>query len=174
MISQDIINPNEMYKYDDSDMISMCRSSEGFSRDIMERIDNRQLLKVAKSEPVNGFENPEQIFKIDKEKLAKAEEEISEDFGLDRNYVILNVSEYPSFDEMKTWVSFGENLYHLNEISSIVGALSSARFNSADIALYVPKEDMKKINRLKLDNYIDLPERVNKFDTIHFEQSTLF
>jgi len=111
---------------------------------------------------------------IEKEKLAKAEEEISEDFGLDRNYVILNVSEYPSFDEMKTWVSFGENLYHLNEISSIVGALSSARFNSADIALYVPKEDLGKINRLKLDNYIDLPERVNKFDTIHFEQSTLF
>ena len=58
MISQDIVNPNEMYKYDDSDMISMCRSSEGFSRDIMERIDNRQLLKVARSEPVNGFENP--------------------------------------------------------------------------------------------------------------------
>ena len=104
----------------------------------------------------------------------KAEDEISEDFGLDRNYVILNVSEYPSFDEMKTWVSFGENLYHLNEISSIVGALSSARFNSADISLYVPKEDLKKINRFKLDNYIDLPERVNKFDTIHFEQSTLF
>ena len=169
-----IVNPNEMYKYDDADMISMCRSSAGFSRDIMERIDNRQLLKVAKSEPVNGFEKPEQIFKIEKEKLAKAEEEISEDFGLDRNYVILNVSEYPSFDEMKTWVSFGENLYHLNEISSIVGALSSARFNSADIALYVPKEDLDKINRLKLDNYIDLPERVNKFDTIHFEQSTLF
>ena len=42
------------------------------------------------------------------------------------------------------------------------------------IALYVPKEDLDKINRLKLDNYIDLPERVNKFDTIHFEQSTLF
>ena len=55
-----------------------------------------------------------------------------------------------------------------------MGALSSARFNSADIALYVPKEDLGKINRLKLDNYIDLPERVNKFDTIHFEQSTLF
>ena len=154
MISQDIVNPNEMYKYDDADMISMCISSEGFS--------------------VNSFEKPEQIFKIEKEKLTKAEEEISEDFGLDRNYVILNVSEYPSFDEMKTWVSFGENLYHLNEISSIVGALSSARFNSADISLYVPKEDLKKINRFKLDNYIDLPERVNKFDTIHFEQSTLF
>ena len=69
MIHQDIINPNEMYKYDDSDMISMCRSSEGFSRDIMERIDNRNLLKVAKSEQVSNFEKPEQIFKIEKEKL---------------------------------------------------------------------------------------------------------
>ena len=174
MIHQDIINPNEMYKYDDSDMISMCRSSEGFSRDIMERIDNRNLLKVAKSEQVSNFEKPEQIFKIEKEKLLKAEEEISEDFGIERNYVILNLPEYPRFDEMKTWVSFGEKLYHLNEISSIVGALSSARFNSPDICLYIPKEDLEKVNRLKLDNYIDLPERVNKFDTIHFEQSTLF
>ena len=174
MISQDILNPNEMYKYDDADMISMCRSSEGFSRDIMERIDNRNLLKVAKSEPINGFENPEKIFKIEKDKLTKAEEEISEDFRVDRNYVILSLPEYPRFDEMKTWVSFGENLYHLNEISSIVGALSSARFNSADICLYVPKEDKDKLNRFKLDNYLDLPERINKFDTIHFEQSKLF
>ena len=168
MISQDIINPNEMYKYDDSDMISMCRSSEGFSRDIMQRIDNRNLLKVAmkvaKSEAVNSFDTPEKIFKIEKDKLHKAEEEISEDFNLDRNYVILSIPEYPRFDEMKTWVSFGENLYHLNEISSIVGALSSARFNSADICLYVPKEDLGKLNRLKLDHYIDLPERVKKFD----------
>ena len=155
-------------------MISMCRSSEGFSRDIMERIDNRQLLKVAKSEAVNSFESPEKIFKIEKDKLAKAEEEISEDFGLDRDYVIINLPEYPSFDEMKTWVSVGENLYHLNEISSIVGALSSARFNIPDICLYVPKEDLDKIKRLKLENYIDLPEKVNKFDTIHFEQSKLF
>jgi HD superfamily phosphohydrolase len=121
-----------------------------------------------------SIKTPEKIFKIDKEKLYKAEEEISEDFNLDRDYVILSLPEYPRFDEMKTWVSLGENLYHLNEISSIVGALSSARFNSADICLYVPKEDKEKLNRLKLDNYIDLPEKVNKFDTIHFEQSKLF
>ena len=139
----------------------------------MQRIDNRNLLKVAKSEAVNSFDTPEKIFKIEKDKLHKAEEEISEDFNLDRNYVILSIPEYPRFDEMKTWVSFGENLYHLNEISSIVGALSSARFNSADICLYVPKEDLGKLNRLKLDHYIDLPERVKKFDTIHFEQSKL-
>ena len=75
---------------------------------------------------------------------------------------------------MKTWVSFGENLYHLNEISSIVGALSSARFNSPDICLYVPKEDLEKTKRIKLENYLDLPEEVRRYDTIHFNQSKLF
>ena len=174
MIQQDILNPNEMYKYDDADMISMCRNSEGFSRDIMERIDNRQLLKVAKSIQVNRFENPEKIFKIDKNDLLKAEEEISQDYNIERDYLIINLPEYPSFDEMKTWVSLGDKLYHLNEISSIVGALSSARFNSPDICLYVPKEDLDKTKRIKLENYLDLPEEVNKFDTIHFDQSKLF
>ena len=38
--------------------------------------------------PTNTQIKPEQIFKIEKEKLTKAEEEISEDFGLDRNYVL--------------------------------------------------------------------------------------
>ena len=174
MIHQDILNPKEMYKYDDADMISMCRNSEGFSRDIMERIDNRRLLKVAKSIPVNRFENPDKIFKISKEELLKAEEEISQDFNIDRNYLIINLPEYPRFDEMKTWVSFGDKLYHLNEISSIVGALSSARFNSPDICLYVPKEDLEKTKRIKLENYLDLPEEVRRYDTIHFNQSKLF
>ncbi len=174
MIHQDILNPKEMYKYDDADMISMCRSSEGFSRDIMERIDNRRLLKVAKSIQVNRFENPEKIFKIEKKELEKAEEEISQDFNIDRNYLIINLPEYPSFDEMKTWVSLGEQLYHLNEISSIVGALSSARFNSPDICLYVPKEDLEKTKRIKLENYLDLPDEVKRYDTIHFNQSKLF
>ena len=175
MIHQDILNPKEMYKYDDADMISMCRSSEGFSRDIMERIDNRRLLKVAKSIQVNRFENPEKIFKIEKKELEKAEEEISQDFNIDRNYLIINLPEYPSFDEMKTWVSLGEQLYHLNEISSIVGALSSARFNSPDICLYVPKEDLEKTKRIKLENYLDLPEiDREKFHGIHYDQIKLF
>jgi len=174
MINEKILDQKEMYKYDDADIISMCRQSEGFSKEIMERIDNRNLLKRAKTQRVNEFAEPEKIFKIEKKTLLKAEEEISEDFRLDRNYVILNLPEYPSFDEMKTLVSLGDKLYHLNEISSIVGALSSARFNSPDICLYVPKEDLDKIKRIKLENYIDLPEKANKFDTIHTDQARLF
>ena len=173
MINQDNLDPKDMYKYDDSDMISMCRHSEGLSREMMEKIDNRNLLKRAKVLPANLFEEPEKIFKIEKEDLLKAEEEISEDFNLNRDYTILNIAEYPRFEEMKTLVEFGDKLYHLSEISSIVDALNNARFNSSDLCLFVDKEDVEKVRRLKIENYLDLPETTRKYDTIHTDQVRL-
>ena len=173
LINQDNLDPKDMYKYDDSDMISMCRHSEGLSREMMEKIDNRNLLKRAKVLPANLFEEPEKIFKIEKEDLLKAEEEISEDFNLNRDYTILNIAEYPRFEEMKTLVEFGDKLYHLSEISSIVDALNNARFNSSDLCLFVDSEDVEKVRRLKIENYLDLPETTRKYDTIHTDQVRL-
>ena len=173
LINQDNLDPKDMYKYDDSDMISMCRHSEGLSREMMEKIDNRNLLKRAKVLPANLFEEPEKIFKIEKEDILKAEEEISEDFNLNRDYTILNIAEYPRFEEMKTLVEFGDKLYHLSEISSIVDALNNARFNSSDLCLFVDKEDIEKVRRLKIENYLDLPETTRKYDTIHTDQVRL-
>ncbi|MCQ2977740.1 MAG: HD domain-containing protein [archaeon] len=174
LINDGHVDSKDMYKYDDGDMVSLCRRTEGLANEYMERLDNRRLLKVSHSAPVNLFENPEALFKIEKEKLTKAEEEISEDFGIDKDYIILDIPDYPHFDEMKTLVSFGDKLYNLNEISSIVGALSSARFNSPDICLYVSKEDKDKLKRFKFENYLDLPEMVNKLDSIHVNQARLF
>lgn len=174
LINDGQVDSKDMYKYDDGDMVSLCRRTEGLANEYMERLDNRRLLKVSHSAPVNLFENPEALFKIEKEKLTKAEEEISEDFGIDKDYIILDIPDYPHFDEMKTLVSFGDKLYNLNEISSIVGALSSARFNSPDICLYVSKEDKDKLKRFKFENYLDLPEMVNKLDSIHVNQARLF
>ena len=173
LINQDNLDPKDMYKYDDSDMISMCRHSEGLSREMMEKIDNRNLLKRAKVLPANLFEEPEKIFKIEKDDLLKAEEEISEDFNLNRDYTILNIAEYPRFEEMKTLVEFGDKLYHLSEISSIVDALNNARFNSSDLCLFVDSEDVEKVRRLKIENYLDLPETTRKYDTIHTDQVRL-
>ena len=173
LINQDSLDPKDMYKYDDADMISICRHSEGLSREMMEKIDNRNLLKRAKVLPVNLFEEPEKIFKIEKEDILKAEEEISEDFNLNRDYTILNIAEYPRFEEMKTLVEFGDRLYHLSEISSIVDALNNARFNSSDLCLFVDSEDVEKVRRLKIENYLDLPETTRKYDTIHTDQVRL-
>jgi len=182
LFNENVVKSEEIYKYDDSDMICICRNvdeneSEGlkFVKDIINRLDNRNLLKNVSSTSLNQFEKPQEVFEIDKKTLNKCEKEIGEDKGIDKDYVILNIPEYPRFDEMKTQVAVGEELFHLSEISSIVKALQTARFNYPDICLYVPKEDRDKFKNFKLEDYLDLPEKSkNKFDTIHVQQSKLF
>ncbi|MDR2874114.1 MAG: HD domain-containing protein [Methanobrevibacter sp.] len=174
LVEKKLIKDNCMYKYDDTDIISICRNSDGFIKDIITRLDNRNLLKSVSSTRLNEFVNPNDVYKIEDKIISKCEKEISEDFKMDKEYVIINIPEYPKFSEMKTQVAFGEKLFHLSEISSIVGALKDARFNYPDICLYVPKEERNKLKKFKLENYLDLPEKAeNKFNTLHTYQSKL-
>jgi HD superfamily phosphohydrolase len=175
-IDNKILTDKKMYEYDDYDIINIYRNEEGYIKDIINRLDNRNLFKTLSSIRLNQFENPQEIFNnIKKKDLRKAEEEISEKYDLDKNYVFLNIAEYPKFDEMKTQVFDGEEIYHLSEISSIVAALKTARFNYPDISLYIPKEYGDKIERFRFEDYLNLPEIAKgKFDKIHMRQAKLF
>ena len=174
-IDLNIINEKDIYKYDDNDIIALFRNCDNeFVNDIMFRLDNRHIPKRVKTIRLDTFKTPEKMYKIESKNLRKAEEEISEDYNIDKNYIFINIAEYPRFDEMKTQVKVDEKLYPLTEISNIISALSKARFNIPDISVYVPKEDMEKINKLKIENYLDLPEiNREKYHGIHFDQITL-
>ena len=171
-----MLDEHEIYKYDDSDITSMFRNSENeYVRDIMFRLDNRIIPKRVKTIRLNNFKYPEKMYKIKAEELRKAEAEIAEDYDLDKDYVFINIAEYPRFDEMKTQVSVDEKLYPLTEISNIIGALSKARFNIPDISVYVPEDEKYKFDKLKLENYLELPEiDREKFHGIHYDQIKLF
>ncbi len=175
-INEGIIEEREIYKYDDSDITATFRHCENkYTNDIMNRLDNRILPKRVKTIRLDNFKFPEKMYKIETEKLRKAEEEIADDYGLDKDYVFINIAEYPRFDEMKTQVSVDGKLFPLTEISNIIGALSKARFNIPDISVYVPEEYREKFNKLKLEHYIDLPEiDREKFHGIHYDQIKLF
>ena len=163
-----IIDEHEIYRYDDSDITSMFRN-------IMFRLDNRIIPKRVKTIRLDNFKYPEKMYKIKAEELRKAEAEIAEDYDLDKDYVFINIAEYPRFDEMKTQVSVDEKLYPLTEISNIIGALSKARFNIPDISVYVPEDEKYKFDKLKLENYLELPEiDREKFHGIHYDQIKLF
>ena len=170
------INENDMYKYDDADIISLFRTSnDEIVRDMINRLDNRIIPKRVKTIRLDNFKNPEKLYKIDQKALRKAEEEIAEDFDMDKNYVFINIAEYPRFDEMKTQVNVDEKLYPLTEISNIIGALSKARFNIPDISIYIPIEEKERFDKLKLNHYLDLPEvDREKFHGIHYDQIKLF
>ena len=171
-----IIDEHEIYRYDDSDITSMFRNSENeYVRDIMFRLDNRIIPKRVKTIRLNNFKYPEKMYKIKAEELRKAEAEIAEDYDLDKDYVFINIAEYPRFDEMKTQVNVDGKLYPLTEISNIIGALSKARFNIPDISVYVPEDEKYKFDKLKLENYLELPEiDREKFHGIHYDQIKLF
>ena len=170
------INENDMYKYDDGDIIALFRQSDDeIVRDMINRLDNRIIPKRVKTIRLDNFKTPEKLYKIEQKTLRKAEEEIAEDFNMDKNYVFINIAEYPRFDEMKTQVSVDEKLYPLTKISNIIGALSKARFNIPDISVYVPIEEKERFDKLKLNHYLDLPEiDRDKFHGIHYDQIKLF
>ena len=174
-INNNIIHEKDIYKYDDNDIIAIFRNSENkFVKDIMNRLDNRHIPKRVKSIRLNTFKTPEKMYKIKTEKLKKAEHEIADDYNINEDYIFINIAEYPRFDEMKTQVSVDDKLYPLREISNIISALSKARFNIPDISVYVLEEDKSKLERLKLENYIDLPEiDKDKFHGIHYDQLKL-
>ncbi|WP_346675406.1 HD domain-containing protein [Methanobrevibacter woesei] len=174
-IDSGVINENDMYKYDDADIIGIFRNSEGYPKEIMERLDNRNIFKRVKTIRLDNFKTPEKLYKIENKELRKAEEEIAMDYDIDKDYVILNIAEYPRFDEMKTEVSVDGKLYPLTEISNIIAALSKARFNIPDISLYVPEEEKSKFKKFKMEHYLDLPEiDKEKYHSIHYDQLKLF
>ena len=175
-IDDGTINENDIYKYDDSDIIATFRHSDNeYVSDIMSRLDNRIIPKRVKTIRLDNFKMPEKMYKIESNELRKAEEEIAEDYGLNKDYVFINIAEYPRFDEMKTQVNVDGKLYPLTEISNIIGALSKARFNIPDISVYVPEDEKSKFQKLKLENYLDLPEiDREKFHGIHYDQIKLF
>lgn len=176
VIDEGIINENDIYKYDDADIISIFRHCENsFANDIMSRLDNRIVMKRVKSIRLDNFKYPEKMYKIEQDALRKAECEIAEDYGIDEDYVFINIAAYPRFDEMKTQVNVDGKLYPLTEISNIIGALSKARFNIPDISVYVDSEEKPKFEKFKLENYLDLPEiDREKFHGIHYDQIKLF
>jgi uncharacterized protein len=151
------INPENIYKYDDLDIIIKARYQKGFIGDMMHRLDNRKLFKSVYSLKLDELENPNAVFKIKPDKIKSFEMEISEELNIPEEYVIVDVPDYPSFDEMKTQVSSNGDLVNLSEISTIVSTLRDARFNHADLCVYLPEEN-SNIKDFQFQDYIEIPK----------------
>ncbi|KAF5055730.1 Deoxyguanosinetriphosphate triphosphohydrolase-like protein [anaerobic digester metagenome] len=152
------VDPENIYQYDDLDIITAARSQEGYIKDMISKLDNRELFKTVFSMKLDEIENPDAVFKLRSEDIIKAERELSEDLGIPQGYVIVDVPEYPSFDEMKTQVSTNGARVKLGEISTIVSALKDARFNHADLCIYVPQEYSSKVSEFSFEDYIKIPD----------------
>lgn len=156
-----IIDSDNIYHYDDIDIISIARSSTGRIYDVIKRLDNRDLFKNVYSIKLSDLEEPKDVFKIKESKLKKIEIEIAEDLGSPSDYTIIDIPQYPYFNEMRTLVSVGGEYVKLSEISSLVNALKNVRFNYADICIYIPEAYAEKASNFPFDSYIELTMQKN-------------
>ncbi|BDH79340.1 MAG TPA: HD domain-containing protein [Methanothermobacter sp.] len=164
LIGEDKIDPKRIYHYDDMDIITICRRETGLVSEMIKRLDTRKLLKRVATIRLNELEDPERIFKITESEIIKAESEIAEDMNIDPDYLIIDVPEYPAFDEMKTQVDSGDSIVKLSDISSLVRALRDARFNHADLCIYTLAEESEKFKKFNFYDYLDLPRKIKRHE----------
>jgi HD superfamily phosphohydrolase len=161
LFEADIVDPKTIYQYDDADIVSIARAQDGRIKDVITRLDNRDLFKRVFSIKLSDLEEPKDVFRIKDSKIKKIELEIAEDLGSPSDYTIIDIPEYPFFNEMRTLVSVGNEYVKLNEISSLVSALKNVRFNYADICVYVPEEFADKASKFPFENYLELTMQKN-------------
>jgi HD superfamily phosphohydrolase len=157
LFESEVVDPTNIYLYDDLDIISAARAQKGYIKDIIHRLDNRSLYKTVYSLKLDELDTPESLFQIDEEKIRKIEKDIAEDMKIPYEQIIMDIPEYPSFHEMSTLVALDEDeIKKLGEISSIVNALNEARFNHADLCIYLPPENASKAVDFPFREYIPL------------------
>jgi uncharacterized protein len=158
LLEKNVINASEIYRYDDTDIIAAARSQSGYIQDVIHRLDTRQLYKRVYSLELNEIDQPEAVFKMDEAYVHKLTEEIAMEIGVEEKYLIIDVPEYPSFHEMSTLVTMNGNTAKLRDVSNLVGALKDARFNHADLCIYLPDEYANRALEFPFRDYLKIPD----------------
>lgn len=147
-------------KMDDYDIQNLFRSSEGYVREMGRRFDERRLFKKAYVRAWNELEVDlrEKIIALreDIRKWKKIEENLAEDCGLERGYVLLDIPEVPEYGELDAKLLKDGQILKLEEESPLVGILREAHKGQWNIGVYSPKEHLKVISKAceNLEGYL--------------------
>jgi len=160
LLETEIISSHEIYRYDDADIICAARSQTGYVRNIIRRLDNRQLFKRVYALKLDELENPMAVFQMDDKDTEKSEKEMVEDLGIENDYLLIDIPEYPAFNEVSTPVSVYGSTKQLGDVSSLVVGLESARFNHADLSIYMPEEHTEKVKGFPFRDYLNIPHEL--------------
>jgi len=158
LLEKNVIKEHEIYRYDDIDIISSARSEEGYIQNMMGRLDTRQLYKRVYSLKLDDISHPKSIFQMSNSTIQNVEEEIADDLDVDKDFILVDVPEYPVFHEMTTPVSVNGDIIMLGDVSHLVMALKDVRFNHADLCIYLPEEYAEQSSGLNFIDYLNIPD----------------
>ncbi|MFC2154002.1 HD domain-containing protein [Candidatus Altiarchaeota archaeon] len=143
-----------MKKYlamDDIELISKLRGSRGLSRELMKRIDDRQLFKSAYKVKLHSLSD-EVRTELTKKK-ERIREKISADFSVKKGFVLLDVPE-SKLQEYKIKIEYDGQLHTIDEISNLASSLEQAEEGRLTVNVYAPQEEIKKFKKFRLEDYL--------------------
>ncbi len=152
-IEEGLLNPRELLRMDDYDMVSFLRKAGGYAEEIARRFDERRLFKRAIY--VSRWRVHE---RIDAE---RAEAEIAEIAGVSREWVVVDTPEEEEAKELRALVEVDGELKRLEEISPLVRALREAEKNSLMLGVYTTEENVEKVAKAAL-RFFGIREVVQK------------
>ena len=163
MIERDLLNARDLVKMDDHDVFSIMRNSEGFPREIGERLSMRRLYKRAL---YAGIE--EVGVNLSRINQRKAEIEIAEMAGVDDGKVIVDILP-PESEEYSIPVKHGNDVFPIEKISPLVKSLKEAQALNWRLGVYCPPELVEKVRKGAIDFFnIRVSEQKRLSDLFEF------
>lgn len=161
---EEIELPNwiEIYRFNDSELISLMLEQGGYPREIALRLKYRRLFKKAmvkrfeELEESYGEENYREVLLrlCDLKYRRRIEREIAESAGIDERYVLIDIPEKnvilsePRLSKTNVKVIDGNSVYPLSKFSPLARALQTRKVQDWAIMVATPKTHVEKIQKI--------------------------
>ncbi len=161
---EEIELPNwiDIYRFNDSELISLMLEQGGYPREIALRLKYRRLFKKAmvkrfeELEESYGEENyRETLLRLcDLKYRRRVEREIAESAGIDERYVLIDIPEKnvilsePRLSKTNVKVIDGNSVYPLSKFSPLARALQTRKVQDWAIMVATPKTYVEKIQKI--------------------------
>ncbi|HIK01666.1 TPA: HD domain-containing protein [archaeon] len=145
---------DELFRMDDAEVFQKIRSHGGGGESLLDSIERRDLhkaaLRLSKEDFGKSFEEIMSL-KSDIKNLKKLEAEITEECGLERNELLLEVPQPQYTKEVKTLISDSGKLKKLEEFSPLVKALQEAQWKYWNVGVYASAGKLKTVSKKAKD-----------------------
>ncbi len=148
-IEEGLIEPGDLLKMDDYEVVSFLRSQKGYPGEIMRLIDTRRLFKRA----IYVGRQRVDLTEVMNLNVRRAEREIAEMAGIDSQYVIVDIPPLEDARELKALVNMEGELVSLEEASPLVRALKEADKEVWKMGVYTKKEYVEKVAKAAADYF---------------------
>jgi len=140
----------DLFRMDDIELVHLMRSSRGYVKDMIGRIEGRMLFKSVFTEPLAALTEDGRDEIVDNR--AGIEDRIARDLKVKRGYLMLDYPE-ASMSEYGVKVKTLRGLKSIGEVSALAKSLESSETEKLSLSIYARLEDRGKFRNFRPERY---------------------